>query len=107
MARDTWRLEVDPRCGGTRVHPDGLEVGEEATEVYEIREADPLSARTRSDRRIRLHRPDPGWDVRIETRSELGCDADGFLASNELVCREGEEIVFHRTWERRVPRATG
>ncbi|NXY95281.1 CocE/NonD family hydrolase [Streptomyces sp. BR123] len=107
VARGAWRLEVDPRYGGTRVYPDGLESTEEAGEVYEIRDGDALSARTRSTWRIRLHRPEPLWDVRIETRSEIGCDGAAFLTSDELVCREGEEVVFHRTWERRLPRTAG
>ncbi|MBT2406663.1 MULTISPECIES: CocE/NonD family hydrolase [unclassified Streptomyces] len=105
VARGVWRLEVDPRYGGTRVYPDGLEFTEDAVEVYEIQEADPLSARTRSEWRIRLHRPELTWDARVETRSEISCDEGGFLTSNEVVCREGDEIVFHRTWERRLPRA--
>ncbi|OKK21254.1 peptidase S15 [Streptomyces sp. CB00455] len=107
VARGTWRLEVDPRYGGTRVYPDGLEFGEEAREVYEIQDADPLSARARSEWRIRLHRPELGWDTRVETRSEIRCDEGGFQTSNEVVCREGEEVVFHRTWERRLPRTAG
>lgn len=107
VARGTWRLEVDPGGGGTRVYPDGLESGEEALEVYEIQDGDPLSARTRSDRSVRLHRPERGWDVRIRTRSEIRCDAGGFLTSDEVVCREGDEVVFHRTWERRLPRTAG
>lgn len=107
VAAGTWRLEVDPRYGGTRVYPDGLEFSEDAVEVYEIDSRDPLSAHTRSDWRIRLHRPDLGWDTRVETRSEISCDEGGFLTSNEVVCREGDEVVFHRTWERRLPRAAG
>ncbi|KIF07469.1 peptidase S15, partial [Streptomyces sp. RSD-27] len=107
VARGTWRLEVDPRHGGTRVYPDGLEYEEEAREVYEIQQSDPLSARTRSDWRIRLHRPEPGWDVRIETRSEISCDEGGFVTSSEVVCREADDVLYHRTWQRRLPRAAG
>ncbi|MFC7310064.1 hypothetical protein ACFQVC_38330, partial [Streptomyces monticola] len=107
VARGEWRLEVDPRYGGTRVYPDGLEFTEDALETYTINEKDPLSARTRSDWTIRLHRPELGWDARVETRSEISCDAESFLASNEVICREGEEVVFHRTWERRIPRTAG
>ncbi|MFF4583407.1 CocE/NonD family hydrolase [Streptomyces sp. NPDC001389] len=107
VARGTWRLEVDPRHGGTRVYPDGLEYEEEAREVYEIQQSDPLSARTRSDWRIRLHRPEQGWDVRIETRSEISCDEGGFVTSNEVVCREADDVLYHRTWQRRLPRAAG
>ncbi|MFB7652588.1 MULTISPECIES: CocE/NonD family hydrolase [unclassified Streptomyces] len=104
VAKGEWRLEVDPRYGGTRVYPDGLEFAEDALETYTVREDDPLSARARSEWTVRLHRPERGWDARVETRSEITCDADDFVTSNEVVCRDGEDVVFHRTWERRIPR---
>ncbi|MFF1257784.1 CocE/NonD family hydrolase [Streptomyces sp. NPDC058321] len=107
VAKGEWRLEVDPRYGGTRVYPDGLEFTEDALETYVIQESDPLSARTRSDWSIRLHRPELAWDVTIETRSEIACDATDFITSNEVVCRDGGEVVFHRTWEQRIPRTAG
>lgn len=107
VAKGEWRLEVDPRYGGTRVYPDGLEFTEDAVETYTIQEQDPLSARTRSDWSIRLHRPEIAWDVRIETRSEIGADAQDFITSDEVICKEGDEIVFHRTWEKRIPRTAG
>ncbi|MFD9222433.1 CocE/NonD family hydrolase [Streptomyces sp. NPDC060064] len=107
VAKGEWRLEVDPRHGGTRVHPDGLEFTEDTLETYTIQENDPHSAHTRSDWTIRLHRPELAWDVRIETRSEISCDAADFITSNEVVCKDGREIVFHRTWEKRIPRMAG
>jgi hypothetical protein len=107
VAAGTWRLEVDPRYGGTRVYADGLEFTEDALETYTVHESDPLSARTRSDWTIRLHRPALGWDVTIQTRSEIGADAEDFITSNEVTCREGDEIVFHRTWDTRIPRTAG
>ncbi|WKK24358.1 CocE/NonD family hydrolase [Streptomyces olivoreticuli] len=107
VAAGTWHLEVDPRYGGTRVHPDGLEFTEDALETYTVHERDPLSARTRSDWTIRLHRPGLGWDVMIRTRSEITADAEDFVTANEVTCREGDEIVFHRTWDKRIPRTAG
>ncbi|MFJ8850671.1 CocE/NonD family hydrolase [Streptomyces sp. NPDC102437] len=107
VAKGEWRLEVDPRYGGTRVYPDGLEFTEDALEAYTIQENDPLSARTRSDWAIRLHRPEMAWDVTIETRSEIGADDTDFITSDEVVCKEGGEVVFHRTWEKRIPRTAG
>ncbi|MBW5426264.1 peptidase S15, partial [Streptomyces sp. BG9H] len=104
VAKGEWRLEVDPRRGGKRVYPDGLEFTEDAVETYTIHEADPLSAHARSDWTIRLHRPELGWDTRIETHSEITCDAADFLTRDEVICREGDEVVFHHTWERRVRR---
>ncbi|MCZ9336509.1 peptidase S15, partial [Streptomyces sp. TRM76130] len=65
VAAGTWRLEVDPRYGGTRLYPDGLEFTEDARETYTIQEADPLSARTRSEWTVRLRRPDLGWDTSV------------------------------------------
>ncbi|OAH11587.1 CocE/NonD family hydrolase [Streptomyces jeddahensis] len=107
VAQGEWRLEVNPRYGGTRDYPDGLEFTEDAVDTYTINESGPLSARTRSDWSLRLHRPELPWDVRIETRSEIACDATSFSTSDEVVCREGDEVVFHRTWERRIPRNAG
>lgn len=107
VAKGEWRLEVDPRYGGTRVHPDGLEFTEDGVDVYTIQENDPLSARTRSDWTIRLHRPETAWNVKIETRSEISGDEHDFLTSDEMVCKDGDEIVFHRTWVKRIPRTAG
>ncbi|MFF7812282.1 CocE/NonD family hydrolase [Streptomyces sp. NPDC007945] len=107
VAKGEWTLRVDPRHGGTRVYPDGLEYTEDAVETYTITEDDPLSARTRSEWHIRLHRPELAWDVTVDTRSEITCDADAFHTSDEVVCKEGGEVVFHRTWEKRIPRTTG
>ncbi|MFF4250993.1 CocE/NonD family hydrolase [Streptomyces sp. NPDC001663] len=107
VAKGEWRLEVDPRYGGTRVYPDGLEFTEDALETYTIHEADPLSARTRSDWFVRLHRPELAWDATVRTRSEISCTGKDFIASNEVICTDGGEVVFHRTWEQRIPRTAG
>jgi putative CocE/NonD family hydrolase len=107
VAASAWRLEVDPRYGGTRVYPDGLEFTENALETYTINDFHPLSARARSTWSIRLHRPDLPWDARISTTSEITCDAEDFITSNEVICKDGDEVVFHRTWEKRIPRTAG
>ncbi|MFJ7968420.1 CocE/NonD family hydrolase [Streptomyces sp. NPDC096324] len=107
VAAETWSLEVDPGRGGTRMFPDGLECTEEARETYTIDAADPLSARAHAVWSIRLHRPDLPWDARVETVSAIACDAEDFITTDELVCRNGDEVVFHRTWEKRIPRTAG
>ncbi|MFI5758314.1 CocE/NonD family hydrolase [Streptomyces sp. NPDC051569] len=107
VAEGLWRLEVDPRYGGTRLYPDGLEYTEEALESYTIQESAPLSAHTHAEWRIRLRRPEPAWDARVETRSGISCDADVFVTTNEVICHDGSEVVFHRTWEKRIPRTAG
>jgi hypothetical protein len=107
VAEGEWRLEVGPGDGGTRMYPDGLECTEVARETYTVREDDPLSPRARSDWSIRLHRPDVAWDTTVRTRSEISCDAHSFMSVNEVICTDGEEVVFHRTWEKRIPRTAG
>jgi hypothetical protein len=104
VAQGEWRLEVDPRHDGTRVYPDGLEVTEDALEIWSIEDWDPLTARTGCDWSVRLHRPETGWDARVETHSEITCTATDFVTSDEVVCKDGDEVVFHRTWEKRIPR---
>ncbi|MFJ4929448.1 CocE/NonD family hydrolase [Streptomyces sp. NPDC088736] len=109
VAKDEWCLEAVPHHHGTRVHPDGLAHTEEGLETYSVREADPLTARARSSWSVRLHRAEPpgAWDARVEVRSEVTCEHDDFIASGELLCKDGDEVVFHRTWERRIPRTAG
>jgi len=107
MAKGEWLLVVDPRRNGTQVYPDGLEVTEDALEAYTVEDADPSTARTRCDWSIRLHRPERGWDARVEAHSEITCTATDFVTSNEIVCKDGYDVVFHRTWQRRIPRTAG
>ncbi|MFJ4471976.1 CocE/NonD family hydrolase [Streptomyces sp. NPDC089424] len=107
VAKGEWRLEVRPGHGDPRAYPDGLELTEDTRETYAVREADPLSARTRSDWTIRLHRPELAWDTTVRTRAEITCTAEEFLTSNEVICTHGTEVVFHRTWEKRIPRTAG
>ncbi|MFD7922673.1 CocE/NonD family hydrolase [Streptomyces sp. NPDC059740] len=107
VAAGEWRLEVDPRYGGTRHYPDGLEFTEEAREVYTVRSDEATSARTRSDWSVRLRRADLGWDARVRTRSEITADRDAFHVRDEVVCHDGDEEVFRRSWRRSIPRTAG
>ncbi|MEU0666989.1 CocE/NonD family hydrolase [Streptomyces lavendulocolor] len=107
VARGEWRLEESPRQDGARAYPDGLEIDEDTLDTAVITERDPLSARTRSRWRIRLHRPDLPWSVTVDARSEISCDATHFLVTDEVICAEGTEVLFHHTWEKRVARAPG
>ncbi|MFE1952534.1 CocE/NonD family hydrolase [Streptomyces sp. NPDC059524] len=107
VAAGEWTLEAVAGCGGVRVHPDGLEYAEDGRDTYAVREDDPLSARARSEWSVRLHRAERGWEARVSSRSEVSCTAREFVTFDEVVCRDGDEVVFHRTWERRVPRVAG
>ncbi|MEY9840180.1 CocE/NonD family hydrolase [Streptacidiphilus sp. EB103A] len=107
VATDEWLLEVDPRYGGSRSYPDGLEFSEDALESYAIRSADPLSARARSVWKVGLSRPELGWNVTITTSSEIRADAGHFLTDNQVTAEENGRTLFQRRWERRIPRTHG
>jgi len=107
VATGTWTLDVDPRYGGTRVYPDGLEFSEDARESYTVVDQDPLSARTASRWTVGLRRTQPAWDVRVTTSSTIAADATHFLTDNQVTAEEGGAVLFHRRWERRIPRSQG
>ncbi len=69
-AKGEWRLEVDPRYGGTRVYPDGLEFTEDARETYTINETDPCRrGPARTGRSGRTGRSSAGRPRSVPTRS--------------------------------------
>lgn len=107
VAAGEWRLEVDPSHQGSRAYPDGLICTEQALETYRIREDDPLGAAARAAWTIRLERPEDGWDVTVQTRSEIGCDAEAFTTRSHLTAWEGGAVLFERDWEQRIPRTAG
>ncbi|MER8184698.1 CocE/NonD family hydrolase [Kitasatospora sp. NPDC094015] len=107
VANGEWRTEIRPGDGGSVTFPDGLVLEEQALEAYRIRAEDPLSATARSDRAVRLERPDIGWDVTVQTRSEIGCDATHFTTRTQLRALEGGDVLFERDWQQRIPRTAG
>jgi uncharacterized protein len=82
--------------------PDGLTLIEDNHDRFEIVEGDPLSASVTSGRRLRLERG--SWRVDVRTTSSMTSDAERFRLFDRLEAREGDDLVFERTWERDVPR---
>ncbi|WP_431677884.1 CocE/NonD family hydrolase [Kitasatospora sp. KL5] len=98
-----WRLQL-ARPAGAVVHPDGLAEEEHVLEAYRIRSDDPLSARARTDRTLRLERTDIGWDVTLQIRSEASCDAGHITVHDHIRALEGGDVLYERNWRRRLPR---
>lgn len=73
-------ITVDPRYGGTRHYPDGLDFWEETEETYSIREGDPTSPRTESNWMIRL--ANDGWSATVRTRSVISCTETEFIVDS-------------------------
>ncbi|MFD7453115.1 CocE/NonD family hydrolase [Kitasatospora sp. NPDC059827] len=104
IGRHEWRTELSPATDGTRTHPDGLVRDEHTVTAYRILTGAPLSAQARTDRTVRLERPDIGWDVTVQTRTQLRCDAGHFLSVVQLRALEAGSVVFAREWQHRVAR---
>ncbi|MFF4919813.1 CocE/NonD family hydrolase [Kitasatospora sp. NPDC001261] len=104
IGRHEWRAEFSPATDGTRTHPDGLVRDEHTVTAYRVLTGAPLSAQARTDHTVRLERPDIGWDVTVQTRTQLRCDAGHFLSIVQLRALEGGSEVFAREWQHRVPR---
>jgi hypothetical protein len=85
-----------------RVEDIDLEVGTQVSRRYAIREHDPLSATAEVRHTTRLRRQD--WSIKIETHTRLTADRHRFRLEAELRAHEGEALVFHRTWDRKIPR---
>ncbi|WP_043480531.1 CocE/NonD family hydrolase [Kitasatospora aureofaciens] len=104
IGRHEWRTELSPATDGTRTHPDGLVRDEHTVTAYRILTGAPLSAQARTDRTVRLERPDLGWDVTVQTRTQLRCDAGHFISVVQLRALEAGSVVFTREWQHRVER---
>ncbi|MEV0535966.1 CocE/NonD family hydrolase [Kitasatospora sp. NPDC050463] len=104
VARHEWRTELSPATDGTRTHPDGLVHAEHTVTVYRILTGAPTSAQARSDRTVRLERPAIGWDITLQTRTELRCTRTHFLARTHLTALEAGDVVFTRDWQQQIPR---
>ncbi|MFI6157555.1 CocE/NonD family hydrolase [Kitasatospora sp. NPDC051170] len=104
LGRHEWRTDLSPASDGTRTLPDGLVRDEHTVTAYRVLTDAPLSAQARTDHTVRLERPELGWDVTIQTRTQLRCDAGHFLSVVQLRALEAGSVVFTREWRHRVPR---
>ena len=95
-----YHILVD--TGESEIPGHGLICGERREDCYSIAANDPLSARLQCSCSSRLRRGD--WSVRVETRSQLICDAVNFYVEAQVFAYEGETCVHERTWEEIIPR---
>ena len=88
--------------GEQRIREHGLVGGEIARETFTIDPDDPLSARMETHWTETFGRGD--WYMRVETRTTLTADQNTFFIQSELEAFEGDERIYHRNWNRAVPR---
>jgi hypothetical protein len=68
----------------------------------EVEADDPASTRVRAKGEVRMSRP--GWEVAAFGQLSLSADAGHFYLTIDLTAIHGDETVFSRTWEDRIPR---
>jgi hypothetical protein len=81
---------------------NGLETDHKSSEVFKVREGDPLSLSQHIRSVIEFKRGD--WRVRIETESLLTADATHFHLSSHLDGYEADTRVFTKSWTSAIPR---
>jgi putative CocE/NonD family hydrolase len=88
--------------GRVRLHHNDIEMSSGTTERYVIRDDEPLSARAEYTCEYGVGRGD--WQTRTKGRLTMTCSADTFFVTAELDAYEGEQRVYSRNWDLKVPR---
>ncbi|TGQ01863.1 MULTISPECIES: CocE/NonD family hydrolase [unclassified Mesorhizobium] len=96
-------LSIADDFGEVRDLDHGLVNGSIARETWTIHPDDPLSASGKTHWTQTLSRN--GWSVRTETWAQMRSDAQNFIVSARIEAYEGENLVFERDFDERVPRA--
>ena len=100
---DGWtEMRFEDDGGRLRYTGSGMEVDDAVTEIYRVRDGDPLSLRVEIERRLELRRDD--WRVRVETRGAMTADATHFHLSHHLDAYEGDTRVSSRSSTKVIPR---
>ena len=99
----TQRLELhDENDHGAFQRADGLYYDHVSADRYFIQLDDPLSARTVCEHRIGVGRGT--WQTRVETWSEIRCDATHFVVTNRITAYEGDTVVMTKEFHERIMR---
>lgn len=102
----TYRLfsEGGDLESGAVMHVDAInmDLGHTVERRFTIGETDPLSARAEVTEKLLMRRAE--WNVRIEAMTRVSADAEAFRVEARLRAIEGDEEVFQREWDERIPR---
>jgi putative CocE/NonD family hydrolase len=79
-----------------------LEAGFSFSQTFRIADADPLSANAELTARAILRRAQ--WRPELRGRVAMRADKDAFIVTARLLARDGDEELFSRDWEERIPR---
>jgi putative CocE/NonD family hydrolase len=95
-------LRIEDDFGEVEDLDHGMIHGSIAREEWRIHPDDPLSARGRTHWTQTHGRGD--WHIRTEAHAEMWSDATHFHLSGRIEAREGDELVYKRHVNERIPR---
>jgi uncharacterized protein len=87
---------------GAERFASGLVRTTRSLDVYSIDDADPLSARVETRWSDGLARDD--WSVQTDTVTTMTSTATHFRIEASLTARQGDQVVFERSWDESIPR---
>ena len=102
LAGETTTLHVLGDEGRWRLHDPRVDIRKRVEEWYSCRGDDFTSPRGEEIAHRELERDD--WHVSTRTRTVLRCDRDYFYVHATLDAWEGEDRVFTRLWNEKIPR---
>ncbi|MDX8542063.1 peptidase S15, partial [Mesorhizobium abyssinicae] len=88
--------------GRFRIDTIGTEMWAKRSEVIEILDHDPTSAKIDAQKIAAYKRAD--WDCRVESRLQVSATKDDFLFVGQIKAFEHDAEVFTKTWNRTIPR---
>ena len=100
----TKKLTIRTAMPGDRYRVDaiGTELWSTASEVTEILDHDPTSAKVES-KYITTFKRD-SWNIRVESHLRMSLTNDNFLFVGQITAFEHDKKVFTKTWNRTIPR---
>ena len=101
-AREKLTIRNAGDTGKWRLDATGTEMQSDWTEVTEILDHDPTSARIEIRKTQSYSRGD--WDVRIEAALQLRLTTTEFLIEGAIAALDHGKEVFRNSWNRRIPR---
>ncbi|MER8407729.1 CocE/NonD family hydrolase [Mesorhizobium sp. M1307] len=96
----TTRTLIDR--GRHRIDAIGTEISQTTSEVMEILDRDPTSAKVEAQYVDTMRRGD--WDIRVESHLRLSMTKENFLFVGQIKAFEKDAEVFTKTWDRTIPR---
>lgn len=102
LVNNTWVLDDFSDEGLRRLPHLNITYGSENSNIYTIKEDDPLSAEVVCDWIVYVE--DDEIDTEVHTHSVMSCDADHFYLVNELTAFSKGKEVFAKSWEKTIPR---